>query len=836
MPILPVMLLTFAPPAFGVDQHVRLSSVGRGYRLEVGGTRAVVGTAIAEVGVDAKVRGGWQNVLQGVDSPIAGGEGRLSVVAGSSGQKTVELRGTKWTLRVDAQPGRPSIRFVLSADLEQPVVLTGDTTLAGMRAPAATVTSEQGPMSIYGGNVYGAGLPAAYAWRSGAEVMAFFDMTPATWFGIATPRRFLDARVVAHTKETQTTLGLRSFATHRTQCGPGRVELVWHVAARENPVRPTRIEALARTIDLAAPLHPDQSPPSRIPRWESYSRSLMATLRGPDAAAEIVRPWDDGPLHLVPPIERVLTHPSHVGQTGSDFSTTNNHLSPSLLYLRLNPNQEEQEAARRKLNQLPIYFNDRDRFIGWNPYGTGSLAMSWQTLWFSIESLRAYDAASAGDFNPSVAGRFLLGTRGLEELATKSAYAFPQWWHAESKLPAIQNDVPELGVVYEPWQAGQYAYIMLRAHEIDADALKFAEAKRALVALFERVRFSVKNSRYERTYSDSADFPITELFGNAYGAVASYKLHASTKDPRYKTYGRYFLATLLRLTPWYEDQVGPVATQLSSLGLFYPHGGAYNPTPWETTEANLCLAWVLANVPDAPYRDLLVRLSNLNRVNSSGFYAASWPTVVQEHAGKEALKHPFLPVEPFYSFEAPGGHTGAPILYSSTSLWNYWLYEALAHATSPEVMVLNLSPLDGYESALASAERRFLLYNSSSATKRFVVKMKRLAPGTYRLERRTSNGWRTLRQADSIALEEGTELEAASKSSLEIRLRNGNPTVLARVKDQLAARNSLAAAYARLHELPTETALPQVANYRRAMDLFRSGHFPSSRRAAEQVK
>ncbi len=825
------------PPSVPAEAHqARPDKVATSYVLHAGETRATVGRSLKEIGVDAKVGQIWQSVLSGIESPLASGDGTLSFIETGAGQKTVQLKGATWSLRVDSAPNRPSIRFELTSQLDQPIAITGETNLLGMLAPTSTVTSEQGPMSIYGDNVYGAGLPAAYAWRQNAEAVAFFDMTPATWFGIATPRRFLDARVVAHTANGQTMLGLRSFATHQTQVGPGRVQLVWHVVARQNPAKPTRMEALARSIELAAPLHPEQGAPQRAPSWEEHARSLMATLRRVDASAEIDRPWNDGPLNLVPPIQRVLTHPSHVGQTGSDFSTTNNHLSPSMLYLRVNPNKADGIAARRKLDQLPVYFNERDRFIGWNPYGTGSLAMSWQTLWFSIESLRASDAAGASEFNPSVAGRFLMGTRGLEELASKNSYSFPQWWNTETKLPAIQNDVPELGVVYEPWQAGQYAYILLRAHEIDGDKLKLAEAKRSLEALFNRVQFSVENKKYQRSYSDPADFPITELFGNSYGAVASYKLYEATKDPRYKTFGRHFLATLLRLTPWFEDEIGPVASQLSSLGLFFPHGGAYNPTPWETTEANLCIAWVLANVPDAPYRDLLVRLSNLNRLNSAGFYSASWPPVVLEHAGKDALRSPYLPIEPFYTFEAPGGHTGAPILYSSTSLWNYWLYEALGYSSIPDVMVLNLNPLDGYESALAGAERRFLLFNSSTSEKAPVVKMRQLAKGTYDFEVKTRGGWRSVRRADADGLERGTTISVPRKSSMEVRVRNTDPLLAREIALQLAARKSLSAAYAKLHAMSVDDARPLVMNFQQGMEMFKSGKFLAAKRLAESVK
>lgn len=806
--------------------------------LENGVVRVKFGRALSEVLVDAWVGEKWQRVITGIQTPIAGGEGQVVREETTAGKKTLEMRGPGWSLRTEANLGGPAIRFVLTVNLEKPVPITGETTLLGVLVPNAKVTSDQGPMSIYGGNIYGAGFPVSYAWQPGVETAVFFDLTHATWFGPATPRRHLDARVVARPLESGSELGFRSFAGHSTQIGPGQIKLIWHVATRASQTQPSRIEALARSVDLVSPLHPAQKAPKSLGSWKEYAKDLIATLRRSDARAVIDRPWNDGALGLVPPIQKVVTHPSHVGQLGSDFSTTNNHLSPSLLYLRVNPNNADLELARQKVNQLPIYFNDKGKFIGWNPYGTGSLAMSWQTLWFAIETLRASEVSEPGEFNPSVAGRFLMGAQGLEELAKKNAYAFPQWWYPESKLPAIQNDVPELGVVYEPWQVGQYAYILTKAHEIDKDANKLAEAKRSLGALFETVRFQVKSARYERSYSEPADFPIAELFGNAYGAVASYKIHAITKDHKFKEYGRRFLATLLRLTPWYEDQIGPVASDLSSLGLFYPHGGAYNPTPWETTEANLCIAWVLANVPDAPYRKLLVQLSNLNRVNSFGFFPANWSPTVQKHAGLEAMKTLFLPIEPFYTFEAPGGHTGAPILYSSTSLWNYWLYEALAKCSNPAIMVLNLAPLGGYEAALSGVERRFLLHNSSRKMEECRLQMNGLPKGSYLVERLAVGGWSTLGRFDSSELEKGTAVGVGlgPNAVTEIRVRNLDPKVSSRVAAQTATQKVLASAYARLHLMPVERSLPLAAGFKKAMDLYRSNRLSEAKKTAELLR
>ncbi|MCC7229037.1 MAG: hypothetical protein IT203_01490 [Fimbriimonadaceae bacterium] len=531
-----------------------------------------------------------------------------------------------------------------------------------------------------------------------------------------------------------------------------------------------------------------------------------------------------------------MTHPAHMGEQGGDFSTTNNNLSPAILFSRIKGEISAKAFFRRHLDALPVFYDESDNFVCWSYEGHGSLAMTWQTLWFAIETSRAAKTAPESWFNPSVMGRFLMGTHGLRDLARASSYAFPQWWDSKTKMAVNQNDLPQLGKVYEPWQAGQYSYIMLEAHATSGDAWQLEEAKLALSNLFHRVNYRVKNSLYDKSFSDPADFPVTELFGNGYGAVASYKLYSLTKDPTYRDYGKYFLATLMRLTPWFEDDSDPIARRLRSLGLFLPHGGAYNPTPWETTEANLCIAWVLANVPDVPYRDLLLKLSNLNRVNSAGFFPATWEESVRKHSGNEAGKTPFLAIEPFYTFEAPGGHTGVPILYAPTSLWNYWLYEALASTDSPSVMVLNLNPISGYEAALASAERFFLVYNPSPSRKKVLVKMNHLIPGQYEVTWDSPSGRKQTARMSQQALLSGTKLEVAGKSSLEFRVRNLDKTIATRIAAQESAQNALASAYADLHRAPIERAMTHTRDFQRATSLFREKKYSDAKTVAVNLR
>jgi hypothetical protein len=230
-----------------------------------------------------------------------------------------------------------------------------------------------------------------------------------------------------------------------------------------------------------------------------------------------------------------------------------------------------------------------------------------------------------------------------------------------------------------------------------------------------------------------AGFPITELFGNAYGIAAAYRLYEATRKPKFLRYSRDFMNTLLRLTFWYEDETTPVSRELRSAGLFYPHGGAHVATPWETAEAHLMIAWTLKHDREHPLTDLLLKLSNLNRINSFYFFPAFWtePVLALDKQKRPPLGA-YFPIEPFYSLEGTGGHRGGTAAYmAGLALWNAWLYEALAETNDREIMVLNLDAMEDYEGALSGMERHFLTYNPSPTARTFRVAFKHLPDADY---------------------------------------------------------------------------------------------------------
>ena len=290
-------------------------------------------------------------------------------------------------------------------------------------------------------------------------------------------------------------------------------------------------------------------------------------------------------------------------------------------------------------------------------------------------------------------------------------FVFPQWFDPYQKQPVVQNDVKQLGVIREPWQAGAYAHLMMQAFEITGEKEYRTEAQHAVEALMEGMEFRVQNKIYDRQYTEVAEFPVTELFGNAWGIAAAYRLHEVTGNPKFLRYSRDFMNTLL-LHFWYEDETDPVSRELRRAGPVLT-AWRHVATPWETAEAHLMIAWTLKHDREHPLTDLLLKLSNLNRINSFYLFPATWtePVPVLDGPNRPVLGR-YFPIEAFYCLEGTGGHRGQTAAYmAGLCLWNDWLYESLAEVSDREIMVLNLHAMEDYENAISGVQRQFLAYN-----------------------------------------------------------------------------------------------------------------------------
>lgn len=756
-------------------------------------------------------------------------------------------RGYEWECLVTADGPSPLLHFLLTAHLPTGLTLAEPqpTVALWLDGGEDAVTVGQGPVSIYGSEAPILGFPAAYVWRDGSEAVVFFDMTPMTWMSRSGVERFLDCRVEGRRHGDSLGLGLHTWKLTGPTIPPGDLAIRFFLYQGPRPERPTRLEALDTMVRVCAPLHPANGPTipwpaGAPPSWGGIAAGAIDDLMHPGVTCEEqVAGWRDAPLELVAPVDTIVIHPDRPrapdleAPMGWDFSTVNNHLAAWTLYCRLHPERADAaRLARTKKDALPLFYDPETRLIRWGTRVPPHLAgpdMAWQCLFFHHETMRTFDALAPDEFNPAIAGRFLMATRGLIELAHNTDYVLPQWFDPVAKTPATQQDVPELGTVREPWQLGSYAHLMLRANEVSGDPAYLAEAERSLHALLETMRYTVSNTRYTTEYADPADFPITEIHGNALGIVAAYRLFERTGDATYERYARWSLDSLLRMTFWYEDQTDAPSRDLDNLGLFLPFGGAVSATPWETNEAQLALAWILGHDRQMPpeVRALLLRLSSLHRRSALLFYSPTWSEEVRSIDPSLGDQFRYLPVEPFYSLEG-GGHRGGRAAYmAGAALWDYWMYEALGRASDPEILVLNTDVHGGYEEALSGLERHFVLYNPAPEARAFTLEVLSLPPGAYALT--ADDGPPTaLRVEGAAAATVALQLAPGASARLTLR-REDAEEERARLRECHAARCALSRAYAALQESAgsgAATPAEGVDEFRRAMQAYRDGDYP----------
>ena len=735
-----------------------------------------------------------------------------------------------WDLLVEADPKDSLIKFVVTCHLLSDLTMTAGpepTAAFWMNKPEAACTVDQGPMSIYrshsGGVPYGFGFPAAYLWDDGKEAVTFFDFTPVRWMTLEGVARFFNCKVQAIEKDGQTGIGLHTHEIRGRTIPKGDMTVKYYLFARGRKSKPTKMQALDTMIQVCAPLHPAQSKvrpvnkaaPGKI-SWGLFAGKAIEQLM--EARMFYDQPvdpsWDDSPLKLIKPVTSFRIHPGNratLENAGWDFSTVNNHLSSSILFARVKSDRKKLKFARRKFDGLPLFYDPSATLIRHGtryPAHVGDASMTWQNFFIHIETLRAHQVTPHKDFNPAVAGRVLMATSGLIEYAHNVDYVFSQYFDPYKKVAMIQRDVPALGYVREPWSVGSYAYVMIQAYEMTGDKKYLKEATSSIDTIMTSMSYKMNNDIYSVTLSDPIDFPITELFGNAYGIVAAAKLHQITGDIKYQRYSRDFLNTLLRLTFWYEDETTEWSRELGNLGLFLAHGGASTTTPWENAEAHLALAAALKYDTGLPITKLLLKLSNIQRVNAFYYFAptCSDSLIKRGHPNTLAkeVRKSYFPTEPFYlSVEASGGHNTFSAAYMSCqSMWNYWMYEALAEVSNPSIMVLNLDTFDGYEEALSGAERHLIVFNPTGKSAKFNVRMKNLPAGNYDVNiTGTSDKSVSSTRRSRSALAQGVRLSLKPMGYARLTVSHESALkIKTQISEAVTAQNRLCHAYQLLQE------------------------------------
>ena len=681
--------------------------------------------------------------------------------------------GYPFEARVEFDDRTTLVRLLVVCHIETPITLRGlEPQLAlWIDRPTIALSLGQGPGSIDQGSAdrqWGNSFPAAYLWDGGREAAVFIAGESLDWMSPRTLFRFRDCRVaaLADPERGQTGFGLQVVKRNFHELAVGDIGFdAWiHSAPAE---KPTKQEALARMLRLFAPLHPATAAPlvdrltGQPSSWRQIARGVDADLRLEGVVCEAVdlparAPQSPADFLAEDVCSRLLVATDYaLGSScdaardrrrvsdGWDFSTCHNGLATWLAHDRLHPDPDRHAFLGAKLRGMRFFLDSDAALIRHgtrNPPHVGDKEMAWQSLMFAIETARTWRMLDRSDVDPAIGGMVLVGTEGLVNLARENDHLLPQWLDPLTKRPLPQADQPDLGVVYEPWQLGSYAWLLTEAHAIDGDRARIDEAAFALRRLFAPLQWRVTNARYDIAYDDPTDYPVTEIFGNAWGIAACCRIRAITGDDSFDGLGDAFLDSLLRLTPWYESALrdDPRDRAVRNAGLFRNHAGAFTGSPWENSEAALALSvrirddLLRGRAPRVPLLELL----NLQRVNAATFFPRCCPDEALPCA--RLADHPAvsLPIEDAYTPEHGGLHGGmGRAAYMAGAAFAYdLLFEALGRAADSDTMLLNLDSIEGSEASLRGLARHFVAFNPTSAPAQSRLSFDRLPAGRYRLE------------------------------------------------------------------------------------------------------
>ncbi|MBO4770874.1 MAG: hypothetical protein J5563_08860 [Clostridia bacterium] len=717
--------------------------------------------------------------------------------------------GSQFTITCKAYDEQSLIEFNIAIIAGNEVDLA-DSSFGLFMNDGAEVTYSQMPPSIYG-DYYGLGMPAAYLWDSGREAVILFDYTDMEWMGEISNAMPTQYKVMGRQDADGMFLGLNRLGSSRVKVRASTELKIDFCLYSGFSAKRTGLDCIAEKALAVAYAHPakvqwpsirsDLSSKNYSLDWKNLADRTVKGLLNEKSYNMVSLVMSDPILKSESRGSKLYLHyarPSADRYSATDFSCNNNWLSVANAYNRINKNTEFAKALETKMDALQFYYDPESNMIRYGfRFGNqvGTFEMPWQNFFYDVETWRASMTSSIKDYSPAALANFLSSIEGVTELVENSNYVVSQWIYPTTKTSATQQDAPDLGTVYEPWQIGSYAYMLVKAYDMSGDEKYLDLAATALNKVINEVSFSVHNNRYSREYTDSAEFPTTEIFGTAYGTYAAYRLFELRGNEEYLSWSEDFFGMLMQLTFWYDDNFSSAAEKSTWLGLFEPHAGASHPCPWETIEAYIPLTEILDATGDYVFNDLILKLFNCERISAFNFYPITWSDYFRNQAAYSASDFYGIPTEPMYNSFGGGNSDQGALYMSSISFWNYMMFSAFGEADNRDIMALNLNILSGYEEAMRSAERNFVLFNPNNESVTFRFVQRNLTAGKYKVTFAGKTGEYT-----SEELENGLEFTLEACESLRISVENTDISLKVSARQDAMTRQHIAYTYYVLRE------------------------------------
>ncbi|MBO4414049.1 MAG: hypothetical protein J5830_05015, partial [Clostridia bacterium] len=468
-------------------------------------------------------------------------DGCLPIVPEIGGIKTWEMAKIKGNNAVILKGGSEKTPFTLTCvALEENDLISFDLTInlkndyflikrdIGLTMSGkAEVTYAQAPVGIYGNmwgyDSVGIGMPSAYLWDKGREAVIFVDYSDMSWMRNGIYRVPENGYVAAAVRGDSTVLGLCYGTNNRGRpisggtVPSGETMRVTFYLYEGISAKRTGLDCLTKKALVMSSIHPTEA--GYIPKireeysetvalsWESFANGTVGSLFEDAVLNKVSMNMRDPILssdtrsstHYVS-YDRQSSDSQADRRTHTDFSCNYNWLASLAAYNRIKGDPKVAEMVSSKMDSMQFYYDPETNIYRWglrynnridNVNNPTSVEMPWQNLFFHQETYRSSMAAEDKDFNPAVLSNMLSSLSGLDELVKNSNYVLSQWIDPYRKVSTTQRDVPVLGTVYEPWQIGTYADILLKAYDITGDSSYLEEAKNSVVKVAEKVSYKV---------------------------------------------------------------------------------------------------------------------------------------------------------------------------------------------------------------------------------------------------------------------------------------------------------------------------------------------------------
>ncbi|MBQ8683584.1 MAG: hypothetical protein IJ518_03590 [Clostridia bacterium] len=691
---------------------------------------------------------------------------KAEVVEDTAAYKAVKLSGTHpsakvknytFDILVEAYEGNPLIHFVITNHLKSKLTLTtGEPRIMLWRNSAATdlvYTNQEVPtyQTVDDTSRWCSGFPASYTYTDGMASAFYLDVTNMTWFSNSGLRRFADAQVrtTQENGRVGTGMDLRNDSKGDT-IAAGDMIVEFYLYGEEVTETPTKQEGLNTAVEVFANCLSSTavSPKNYLDCQVDYGYYMDKIVEGlmaenvsyqwqdlPDGV------WSDGPLFTDYTINKIVQRQGYV--PGSDWRKTNNATTffgdwncnnntilPLVLYNRLNEDEKVDSYLDAAKPGLLTYFDRMaSMFRSFTGQSGSGLEFTFQNYLMQQGTLWASQFTPVEEFDPAYGGKFIQAAYGMQTLAQNVNYKQPQLIDVGRMGAASSIDETHLGVTWEVWSGGFYAYNMMLAYDVTGNEMYLNEAKKQLETLFGGLEYYA-NSLKQKLLNNTYEYAINEVSSAPWGIAAAQWIYRVTGEEKYLQYSEDIRNITLRMMTWYESAVAddPKDQAIKGQSFFSAFSNTWTTCPWESIQTYLPMVMELKNT-DVQASQVLLKAFNLFRINCFSFSGASWdPSVIDSADVYQSMVTAYFMPEDYYCLETPTmpGNNGANNYMTNTLMYAWMMYEAYAEADSADIMVINVDVCDEALEMAEGVKRHFVVFNPLATTEKTKVQFKDL--------------------------------------------------------------------------------------------------------------